>query len=244
MIQSNIRIADILSQKIADIQGRLPVKMNLPDNLTDPSITTDPSNAGSFSSALDEASLGLNSAAPSIVPSLLNGEDSNYLSPSTGTGTTKYPLVSGSYESVYTRLSQDQIQELMPRINEAIDKYSSQFGLDPKLVRSVIKQESGFQPFALSTSGAMGLMQLMPGTAEGLGVTDPYNIEQNIKGGTQYLYYQMKAFDGNLDLALSAYNAGPNAVKKYGGIPPYAQTQDYVKKVKQYYQMYQALGDN
>ena len=95
---------------------------------------------------------------------------------------TKYPLVSGSYESVYPRLSQTQINELMPRIDAAINTYSKQFGLDPKLVRAVIKEESGFQPFALSTSGAMGLMQLMPGTAEGLGVTDAYNIEQNILG--------------------------------------------------------------
>ena len=73
-------------------------------------------------------------------------------------------------------------------------------------------------------------MQLMPGTAEGLGVTDAYNIEQNILGGTQYLYYQLKAFDGDLKLALAAYNAGQNAVRKHGGIPPYTQTQNYVKK--------------
>ena len=87
-------------------------------------------------------------------------------------------------------------------------------------------------------------MQLMPGTAEGLGVTDPYNIEQNILGGSTYLYYQLKEFDGNLELALAAYNAGPNAVKKYGGIPPYDQTQKYVKKVLNSYEMYKAMGDN
>lgn len=87
-------------------------------------------------------------------------------------------------------------------------------------------------------------MQLMPGTAEGLGVTDAYNIEQNILGGTQYLYYQLKAFDGDLKLALAAYNAGPNAVRKHGGIPPYTQTQNYVKKVLNTYEMYRAIGDN
>jgi soluble lytic murein transglycosylase-like protein len=163
-----------------------------------------------------------------------------YKSGSTGS----YPLVSGSYESVYPRLSQTQIQEIMPRIDAAIDTYANQYGLDPGLIRAVMKQESGFQPFALSTSGAMGLMQLMPGTAEGLGVTDAYNIEQNVMGGAQYLYYQLKAFDGDLEKALAAYNAGPNAVKKYGGIPPYEQTQNYVKNVMSYYQMYKSLEDN
>lgn len=220
-------VSDILNQKIAEIQGRLPVKLNVPTTSEE-----------SFQKALSTASASLYTAAPIIDSSLLNAGTINSISGST----TKYPLVSGSYESVYPRLSQTQIQELMPRIDAAIDTYSSKYGLDPKLVRAVIKQESGFQPFALSTSGAMGLMQLMPKTAEGLGVTDAYNIEQNIMGGAQYLYYQLKAFDGDLKLALAAYNAGPNAVKKYGGIPPYQQTQDYVKKVMNYLEMYKAGG--
>ena len=154
---------------------------------------------------------------------------------------TKYPLVSGSYESVYPRLSQTEIQELMPRIDAAIEAFSEQFNVDPLLIRAVMKQESSFQPFALSTSGAMGLMQLMPGTAEGLGVSDPYNIEENIRGGVQYLSYQLKAFDNDLKLALAAYNAGPNAVRRFGGIPPYEQTQKYVELVLKYYDMYKAL---
>lgn len=219
----------IMQQKINEIQGRLPVKMNVASN-----------SQASFAQALDEATASIvnsglsTTEAPVIDSDLLTGNSSK----------TKYPLVSGSYESVYPRLTQVQIQELMPRINSAIETYSKQFGLDPKLIRAVIKEESGFQPFALSTSGAMGLMQLMPGTAQGLGVTDAYNIEQNILGGTQYLYYQLKEFDDDLDLALAAYNAGPNAVKKFGGIPPYDQTQKYVKKVKNTYDIYQALGDN
>ena len=137
---------------------------------------------------------------------------------------------------------QSQIKDSLYQM-VALDAFKT-IGLDPKLIRAVIKEESGFQPFALSTSGAMGLMQLMPGTAEGLGVTDAYNIEQNILGGTQYLYYQLKAFDGDLKLALAAYNAGPNAVRKHGGIPPYTQTQNYVKKVLNTYEMYRAIGDN
>ena len=116
-------------------------------------------------------------------------------------------------------------------INELIDKYSEQAGLDVDFVKAVINQESGFNPNATSKCGAMGLMQLMPGTAQGLGVTNAYDPEQNIQGGTKYLKGLMDRFDNNKSLALAAYNAGPNAVKKYGGIPPYQETQNYVKNV-------------
>lgn len=116
-------------------------------------------------------------------------------------------------------------------INELIDKYSEQAGLDVDFVRAVINQESGFNPNATSKCGAMGLMQLMPGTAQGLGVTNAYDPEQNIQGGTKYLKGLLDRFDNNKSLALAAYNAGPNAVKKYGGIPPYQETQNYVKSV-------------
>ena len=116
-------------------------------------------------------------------------------------------------------------------INELIDKYSEQAGLDVDFVKAVINQESGFNPNATSKCGAMGLMQLMPGTAQGLGVTNAYDPEQNIQGGTKYLKGLLDRFDNNKSLALAAYNAGPNAVKKYGGIPPYQETQNYVKSV-------------
>ena len=116
-------------------------------------------------------------------------------------------------------------------INNLIDKYSVESGLDADFVKAVINQESGFNPNATSKCGAMGLMQLMPGTAQGLGVTNAYDPEQNIQGGTKYLKGLMDRFDNNKSLALAAYNAGPNAVKKYGGIPPYQETQNYVKSV-------------
>ena len=116
-------------------------------------------------------------------------------------------------------------------INDLIEKYAEKNGLDSDFVKAVVKQESGFNPQATSSCGAMGLMQLMPGTAQGLGVTNAYDAEQNIMGGTKYLKGLMDRFDNNKSLALAAYNAGPNAVKKYGGIPPYMETQNYVKSV-------------
>jgi soluble lytic murein transglycosylase-like protein len=123
-------------------------------------------------------------------------------------------------------------------IDNLITKYSEKNGLDEDFVKAVINQESGFNPNATSHCGAMGLMQLMPATAQGLGVSDAYNPEQNIEGGTKYLKGLMDRFDNNKSLALAAYNAGPNAVKKYGGIPPYAETQNYVKKVLSKYDTY------
>ena len=116
-------------------------------------------------------------------------------------------------------------------IDNLITKYADKNGLDEAFVKAVISQESGFNPNATSHCGAMGLMQLMPATAQGLGVTNAYDAEQNIEGGTKYLKGLMDRFGNDKQLALAAYNAGPNAVKKYGGIPPYAETQNYVKKV-------------
>ncbi len=116
-------------------------------------------------------------------------------------------------------------------IEDLIEKYAEKNDLDVNFVRAVIKQESGFNPSATSKAGAMGLMQLMPNTARGLGVRDAYNPEDNIMGGTKYLKTLMTKFDGNPELALAAYNAGPYTVQKYNGIPPYSETQNYVKNV-------------
>lgn len=108
-------------------------------------------------------------------------------------------------------------------------------GLSPRLVQAVVQVESGYNPKALSHKGAMGLMQLMPATARLLGVADPWNPVQNVRGGARYLREQIDRF-GDLTLALAAYNAGPTAVSRHGGVPPYAETQRYVQKVLGLYQ--------
>ena len=116
-----------------------------------------------------------------------------------------------------------------------IDDTSAKYGVDAKLIKALVKQESGFNPTAKSKAGALGLMQLMPSTAKGLGVKDPQDAKQNIEGGVKYVKSLLNRFDGNIILALAAYNAGPNAVKKYDGIPPYKETQNYVKSVLKNY---------
>ncbi len=112
-----------------------------------------------------------------------------------------------------------------------IDKVAKKHGVDEKLVRAVVRQESGFNPNATSHCGAMGLMQLMPATAKGLGVTDPYNPVQNVEGGVKYLKNLLNKYNGNVILALAAYNAGSGAVAKYDGVPPYKETQNYAKSI-------------
>ena len=115
-----------------------------------------------------------------------------------------------------------------------IDAAAAKYHLDPALLRGLIRAESNFDPNAGSPAGAQGLCQLMPGTAASLGVTNIHDPAQNIDGGARYLRQQLDAFGGDVTKALAAYNAGPGAVQRYGGVPPYAETQAYVRRVQQY----------
>jgi hypothetical protein len=117
-----------------------------------------------------------------------------------------------------------------------IQRIAKQHGLDPRLMQAVISAESSFNPRAVSHAGAMGLMQLMPGTARRFGVSDPFDPEQNMDGGARYLRWLLDKFNNDRVLALAAYNAGENAVIKYGHrIPPYAETQTYISRVLDFY---------
>jgi soluble lytic murein transglycosylase-like protein len=139
------------------------------------------------------------------------------------------------------------IKEAMENPDAFITKYdiiikaaSEKFSMEPSLVKAVIKAESGFDHTAVSSKGAQGLMQLMPGTAEELEVDDPYNPEKNIFGGTKYLSKMMERYNNDVKLALAAYNAGPDNVDKYKGVPPFRETNTFIDRVMKYYDKYQA----
>ena len=123
-----------------------------------------------------------------------------------------------------------------PEISDLVEQTASRHQIDPQLVHAIIKVESEYDPKAVSSKGAMGLMQLIPGTAQRFGVENPFNPKENIEGGVSYLKHLLGLFGGDLSLSLAAYNAGEGAVQRFGGIPSFAETQDYVRKVTDIYQ--------
>jgi len=143
----------------------------------------------------------------------------------------RYRKIEGESGRFHAALSE---QELEP----VIRRHSSQHRLHPALIRAIIKAESDFDPRAVSRSGAIGLMQLMPQTAVRLDVRDMYDPDDNVGGGTKYLRQLLDRFHGNLPLALAAYNAGENAVDRYQALPPFDETREYVRKVLRYYRAF------
>ncbi|MDY0211397.1 MAG: lytic transglycosylase domain-containing protein [Desulfuromonadaceae bacterium] len=123
-------------------------------------------------------------------------------------------------------------------VHDLIQHYSQRHKLDPALVKAVVKAESNFDSGCVSKAGAQGLMQVLPTTAAEMDIYDLFDPAQNIAAGSRYLQKMLKRFNGDLDLALAAYNAGPSVVERYAGIPPYAETRAYVKNVKLYFDQY------
>ncbi len=139
---------------------------------------------------------------------------------------------------VYMRTAREAPNEYIEKYAGMIRQASKRFGIEPSLIKAVIKAESDFNHRAVSRKGAQGLMQLMPRTADQMDVSNPFNPEENIFGGTQYLSVLLKRFNNNKRLALAAYNAGPEKVESYRGIPPYKETRIFVKRVLDYYRRY------
>ncbi|MBP3542658.1 MAG: lytic transglycosylase domain-containing protein [Lachnospiraceae bacterium] len=159
----------------------------------------------------------------------------NSLQTNTETKATAEAAQAAGFASVLGTSTQTEVKETTAAsVDDIFLKASETYQVPVNLIKAVAKTESNFDPNAVSCCGAQGVMQLMPSTAAGLGVTNPFDAEQNIMGGTKYLSQMMDLYDGDVKLALAAYNAGAGNVAKYGGVPPFKETQAYVERVMEY----------
>lgn len=190
-------------------------------------------STASFAAALQEASAGP-ASSPGQAPSPATAASAAASSPSPTATTAAYlaPTTASLPASAVPAAGVESAGA--SPYDAAIAQAAARNGIEPALLHGLIQQESGFNPNARSSSGALGLTQLMPGTASSLGVSDPLDPTQSIEGGARYLGEMLAKFGGNTADALAAYNAGPGAVSQYGGVPPYPETQAYVQKVLGY----------
>lgn len=215
-------------------------------NTSDPSSESAEGNEGAAEDAVDPKVQNLMEIDAAIAEAKLSGASGLSVNsaraqelgvsayyPATTTVTAYYPTYS-SYTGITANTYTDVLQ-CSDELNAYFDEASSAYQVDVKLLKAIAKAESNFSASAVSSAGAIGIMQLMPATASGLGVSDSYNAYENIMGGAKYISQLLAKYKGDTSLALAAYNAGSSKVDQYGGIPPYAETQNYVQKVLQYY---------
>ena len=214
-----------ITARISDIQGRLAALSAPAASPTgSPTVSPDaPDAAPTFAQALTTARTPPPVTGPTSLPS-----GSPVPAPPASLGPLPPMPVSPGAANVVplTRTASGGL------VDGIIQKYAAQNGLAPALVRAVIKTESDGNPHCVSRAGAMGLMQLMPDNVKEAGIADPFDPEQNIAAGTKQLAGFLTQYKGSLDLALAAYNAGPGNVHKYGGVPPFTETQNYIRRVR------------